>query len=65
MTIACGIQPTGAVAMAMKVLHNSCTCAFVICLIRIPLGFGHTYQIAHAYVTELIEIKFTGSKCSF
>ena len=33
-TITCGIQPTGVVTMAMKVLHITLvTCAFVICLI--------------------------------
>ena len=49
MTITCGIQPTGVVTMAMKVLHNSCN--MYICdmpdmnaLIPWAVALGYTYQ---------------------
>ena len=43
-TITCGIQPTGIVNMAMKVLHNTCICDLPNMNALGQLGFGHTYQ---------------------
>ena len=40
-----GIQPTGAVTMAMEVLHNSCNMCSSDCPICMPSGLGYTYQI--------------------
>ena len=57
MKITCGIQPTGVVTMAMKVLHSSCN----MCISDLPnmnalipwaLGI-HLRQIPHAHVTTI------------
>ena len=43
MTITCGIQPTGVVTMAMKVLHNTCNmciCDFPDMNVLIPRACG-------------------------
>ena len=50
-TITCGIQATGVITMAMKVLHNSCN----MCIFDLPDMYAlswHTYQAnPHAHVT--------------
>ena len=54
MTITCDIQPTGAVTMAMEVLHNSCS----MCIHDLPgmyalnpqvSDIGHIYQPNHPF----------------
>ena len=57
MTITCAIQPTGAVTMAMKVLHNTCN----MCIHDLPDMYGlsptalrRTYQAnPHAHIITI------------
>ena len=46
MMITCGIQPTGVVTMALKCYITIVTCAFMICLICMPLSLGRWAYIS-------------------